>query len=384
MGDTIICNQEARALWQAQNLIGCAPKDPLEVIKALGFVQIDTIRNVIRAQDHIMWTRLPTYREEAIWPHLEARALFEHFTHDASLIHKDILPHWAGQFHRLGSRAARASWYQSGLGQKEITRIKDRILAEGPLSTRAFDSKIEGPKEMWARPPHKKALDQMWYAGELGTSHRAAFEKYYDLGSRIFDGNPALGHDDPAHQDVLHSAAITRLGFGTKTEIKQFWDATTTAQTTEWIKRADLEPIKVETADGSHYAAFARPDWRRLLEAAPTPGKRLRILNPFDPLIRDRTRLERLYGLAYRNEMFVPPAKRQYGYYVYPVLEGDRFVARLELKADRKSGAMRVTGYWPEPGVRTSKTRAERLDAELDRMRRMAGLQSVEWACLRG
>ncbi|HCX11291.1 MAG TPA: hypothetical protein DHU81_13325, partial [Hyphomonas sp.] len=113
--------------------------------------------------------------------------------------------------------------------------------------------------------------------------------------------------------------------------------------------------------------AYATPDIETRLATAPAPTSRLRILNPFDPAVRDRNRLERLFGFDYRNEMFVPAAKRRWGYYVYPLLEGDRFTGRIEIKADRAKGWMSVTGLWPEPNVKWTPARHDKLNAELTR-----------------
>lgn len=376
-----IPNADARRLWLAQTLIGTRLRDPLEVIRALGFVQIDTIRNVVRAQDHILWTRVPGYREERVWRLLKSRALFEHFTHDASLIPVETLPDWSRRFRQLGARAARSAWHHSGLDTAEIDRIRDRIAREGPLSTHAFDTKITGPREMWARPPHKKALEQMWYAGALATAHRKKFVKFYDLGERVFGGGPDHGRSEAAQIDGLLARAVDALGFATPGELQRFWEATTRAETGDWIARAGLVPVEIETATGVSYGAVAAPDIAARLAAAPEPGRRVRLINPFDPLVRDRDRLARLFGFAYRNEMFVPRAARVFGYYVYPLLEGLRFIGRIELKAARAAGELRVTGYWPEPGLRPSRGRAARLEAELERFRRLGGLERVVWAC---
>jgi len=381
MAHLTLSNRDARRLWLAQNLIGTAARDPLEIIRSLGFLQIDTIRNVARAQDHILWTRVPTYREEQVWRLLSSRALFEHFTHDASLIPVEVLPYWTRRFRVLGARTARSSWFHSGLGQAEIRAIHDRIAAEGPLSTHAFDTKHEGPKEMWARPPHKKALDQMWYAGTLGTARRERFVKFYDLGTRVFPGGIDHGKAETEQIDRLHVRAIDALGFATPSELCRFWAATTPAEVKHWTTGADLVPVEIETADGGSYTALAAPDVETRLAATPDPGQRVRLVNPFDPLVRDRARIERLFGFSYRNEMFVPKAQRVYGYYVYPVLEGLRFIGRVELKADRDADALRVTGFWPEVDMRRSSARAGRIDAELDRFRRFAGLGHVAWSC---
>lgn len=378
-----LSNRDARRLWLAQNLIGTPDRDPLKIIRSLGFLQIDTIRNVARAQDHILWTRVPTYSEERVWRLLEQRELFEHFTHDASLIPVEVLPYWTRRFRTLGERTARSSWFHSGLGQAEIRAIHDRIAAEGPLSTHAFDTRHDGPKEMWARPPHKKALDQMWYAGTLATAAREQFVKFYDLGTRVFPGGIDHGKADAAQVDWLHARAIDALGIATPSELYKFWAATTPTEVKRWTASADLVPVEVEAADGGSYKALAAPDIEDRLATTPEAGQRVRLVNPFDPLVRDRARIERLFGFSYRNEMFVPKAQRVFGYYVYPLLEGTRFIGRIELRAERHTATLRVCGYWPEAGLRPSAARAGRIDAELDRFRRFAGLDHVAWSCPR-
>lgn len=139
-------------------------------------------------------------------------------------------------------------------------------------------------------------------------------------------------------------------------------------------------PVEIEAADGSLVAALAAGDIETRLALAPAATSRLRILNPFDPVVRDRRRLQRLFGFEYTVEMFVPAAKRQWGYYVYPLLEGDRFVGRLEVKAHRKTGQLSVLKLWPEPNVKWTPARAAKLDAKLARMLRFIGLKEVVWA----
>ena len=116
------------------------------------------------------------------------------------------------------------------------------------------------------------------------------------------------------------------------------------------------------------------------LAAIPPPASQLRIINPFDPAIRDRARLKRIFGFGYTNEMFVPAAKRRWGYYVYPLLEGDSFVGRIEAKGDRQGGMLRVTGFWAEDGVRWAKGRADRLRLELERFARLAELTAAPFS----
>ena len=279
-----IPNRDARRLWLWTNGLSPTPTGPLDVmdlIRQIGFLQIDTIRNVTRAHNHILWTRNQNYREGRLWPLLKKRELFEHFTHDASLIPMEILPIWQRQFRRLGERAAQADWYQSGLGREEVKNIRKRIEREGSLSTHAFETKIEGAREMWARPPHKKALDQMWYAGELATCHRKNFVKYYNLGERIFPPQPLEGPDEWEQAKALCDFAMDRLSMGTCGEVQRYWEAMDASDAKAWLDQSNLVPLEIEGADKIWRAAWGVADIEHKLEYAPSPTKRLRIVNPF-------------------------------------------------------------------------------------------------------
>ena len=170
------------------------------------------------------------------------------------------------------------------------------------------------------------------------------------------------------------------MTFGSHGDIQRFWAAVSNAEAKAWVGAApDLVPVEIETADGDVIELHATPDIEQRLDQLAAPTSRLRILNPFDPVARDRTRLKRLFGFDYTVEMFVPAAKRQWGYYVYPLLEGDRFVGRIEVKADRKAGTLNVLKLWAEPNVKWTEARATKLEAELARMMRFVGLDRVNW-----
>jgi uncharacterized protein len=381
-----IKNRDARALWLSSQGLSSPPTGTLDVvgiIKRLGYVQLDTIQVVARAHHHIMWNRNQHYREPMLDRLLaEDRSLFEHFTHDASVLPMEFYPMWRRQFARLKAKRERSKYFSAVPGAAARESIRQRIADEGPLSTHAFDTKAAQPGKMWSRPPHKLALDYMWYAGELATSHRVNFNKYYDLSERVIPADiRGRDHAGETQIDWLCAAALDRLGFAAPGEIQRFWEAVDAAEVKTWIARAgaSVVPVEIETADGSWSKALAAADiGARLVETGP-PTSRLRILNPFDPAIRDRTRLKRLFGFDYRVEMFVPAAKRQWGYYVYPLLEGDRFVGRLEAKADRGKSVLNVLNVWLEPGVKWTGARATKLEAELARFARLASVDNVIW-----
>lgn len=381
-----ISNRDARRLWLSNQGLAQTPEGPLALramIAQLGYVQLDSIQVLSRAHHHILWSRNQNYRE----PMLDAllakeRAVFEHFTHDASVLPIETYPYWRAQFARRKARMDAKGWYAEALTACADLDILGRIEQEGALSTEAFDTKITGPKEMWARPPHKRTLDYLWYAGELATCYRQNFKKFYNLPERVIPAEIRAKHI-PAPQQVtwLCQQAMRRLGFATAGEIKRFWDAVDTADVHTWIRQADLVEVEVQTAQKDWLKMLAPSDIGTHLAQAPSTTSRLRILNPFDPVIRDRTRLWKLFGFDYRIEIFVPAAKRQWGYYVYPLLEGDRFVGRLEVKANRKKGEITVTQLWREAGVAWTAARARKLEAELARIGRFIGAPNITWAC---
>ncbi len=382
-----IKNRDARRLWLNSQGLAKSPTGPLDllqIIKDLGFVQLDSIRNVTRAHHHILWSRNQNYREPMLWQRLaEDRALFEHFTHDASLIPMDFYPMWRRQFSRIQQKIE-GSWYAgSDLGEAAHQAIKTRIEQEGPLCTRDFDSKIQGEKTMWKRPPHKKALDYMWYSGELTTCRRENFVKFYDLAHRfippeIFRKNIP----DAAQLDWLCAAALERMSFGTKREIQKFWDAADLAEVERWTENSrSIVPVEIESHDGKWIPAFSPEDIETRLSRLRPPTSRLRIVNPFDPAIRDRKRLKYLFGMDYKIEIFVPAEKRLYGYYVYPLLEGGKFVGRTELKADRKKSVLSVHNIWPEPKTKWTSARQKKFTAELQRLTRLIGVKDIKWHC---
>lgn len=381
-----ISNRNARRLWLDGQGLSDTPTGKLDLdqlIKQLGFVQLDTIQVLSRAHHHILWSRNQNYREPMLNQHLAShRKVFEHFTHDASVLPMDFYPMWQRQFRRLEAKVRKWEWHRGMLDADGRNAIKARIQKEGPLCTKAFDTKVRGEKKMWARPPHKLALDYMWYAGELSTSHRENFTKFYDLSDRVIPTELlANTPSDEVQIDWLCQNALDRIVFGSEGDIQRFWAATSNAEAKAWVsdKASYLVPVEIETADRQVVNAWATPDIEMRLDRVSAPTSRLRIINPFDPVARDRARLKRLFGFDYTVEMFVPAAKRKWGYYVYPLLEGDRFVGRIEIKANRKTGILRVYNLWLEPRVKWTSARAMKLEAELDRMKRFVGLSELIW-----
>ena len=190
--------------------------------------------------------------------------------------------------------------------------------------------------------------------------------------------------DEGTFVDWACRSALKRLGFATSGEIAAFWDIVTSAEASAWCENAlgagRLSEVLVENyGDRRPTKSFAFPDLPLRCADLSVPLDRLRVLSPFDPMIRDRKRCLRLFYFDYRIEIFVPAPKRQYGYYVFPLLEGDRFVGRVDMK--HVGGTLSVSNLWLEHGVQLGKRRVAALEAELDRHRRFVDADRVTFNC---
>lgn len=386
MSTPTLRNKSARAIFLDRHLLSSAPvgsgkgDDLLELITDLGFVQVDSISTVERAHHMILRTRRAAYRPKNLVLLLEKdHSVFEHWTHDASIIPTQFFPHWKLRFERDEATLKRQwrSWRRAGFEDK-VDALLERIDVEGPKSSASVgEGEKRGSGGWWDWHPSKTALEFLWRTGALSVSRRESFKKFYDITERVLDTELIAPEPTPEISiDWLCNAAMDRLGFATSTEIADFWDIVTKAEAKDWCARSDLIEIDVEGVDGTLRRSFARAGIME--ETPPKPTSRLRILSPFDPALRDRKRAERLFGFHYRIEIFVPEAKRQYGYYVFPILEGDRLVGRIDMKALRADDVLNVTGLWWETGVRATDARLKKLRSELDRMARFAGVSRVE------
>ena len=357
----------------------------LSLIEDIGFVQVDSIQTVERAHHQILFSRNQTYRRDDLSHLLEKdHSLFEHWTHDASVIPSGFFPYWKHRFARrepiILERWRR--WHGEGFDQA-FEETYRRICDRGPVMAR--DVKAEDHKSggWWNWHPSKTALEFLWHTGKLAIARRENFQKVYDLAERVIPAEHyAPEVSKGAFIDWACRAAITRLGFATHGEIAAFFDLVTPEEAKEWVSRHrdELEEVVLETVDGKPRPSFVLTQSMAELLQPPEPPQRVRVLSPFDPLIRDRNRTERLFGFNYRIEVFVPEAKRQYGYYVFPLLEGDSFIGRIDMKADRKAGLLDVRKLWLEPGVKASSGRMDRIAAELDRLARFTGVERVNYA----
>jgi uncharacterized protein YcaQ len=307
--------------------------DVLETVRRLGFLQIDPISSVATPQQLVLWSRLGPFDtaelDRLLW---EKRKLFEY---NAFIWPIEDLPLLRARMRR---RRNKYKWEQEGT---EFLRQNDRfrryVLRElerrGPLLSRELEADLMrpgDPHEWWGSRKVTLMLEILQSRGVVAVVGRRGKQRVWDLAERWY----------PA---------------------------------TEKVSLADAERLLAEKRFRAQGVRFERGEWRVHPEAEDGPiPNRITFLSPFDRLIHDRARLELLWDYHYRLEMYVPKAKREYGYYVLPILRGDRLVGRVDPIFDRKERVLRVNGVWWEPGVKPV-----RLDKTLRSLAKFLGADSI-------
>jgi uncharacterized protein YcaQ len=348
---------------------GNGPASTVAAIDHLGYVQIDTIHVIERSHHHILYTRIPEYRRDHLRQAQSTdKSVFEYWTHALSYLPSHTMPFHVRQM--KGYRQHPSRWFAS-VESKDMRSILVRIRRHGALSIRDIDDDVLVDKDhAWAsRKPSKRALELAFYQGWVTVSQRAGMVKTYELMTRHFGWQrlpPAaserqtLGYlldralraqgiislDSTCHLDAPRKKAMTRL-----IEAR--------------VRRQELVPVHIEGAGKVQH--WAQP---ATLEETPEPaGDLVHILSPFDPLIIQRKRLHLFFDYQHRFEAYVPKHKRVFGYFVCPVLAGDRIVAALDLKADRDRGKLLVQ-KWTWMVKDSRRAHKALIEAALDRFER--------------
>lgn len=371
------------------------PASVNKLVRRMGFVQIDSINTIERAHHLILFSRLHRYRREHLAKLLEStRELFEHWTHDASAIPTEFFPHWKHRFERYRHTTRTHQWWQQRMGRdpdRTIEMVKQRIVRDGPLLSRDFEhdsAQHQLPEDgWWGWKPQKAALEHLWRTGELAVTRRINFQKVYDLTERVLpEAHGAVAPSLEAHIEWACTSALDRLGVAAPREIASYWHAISIAQARQWCeqaqKRGQIVSIEVQPQDGSKpRASFALGDFKSRLAKLPDPrdeSKRVRLLAPFDPVLRDRQRTQRIFNFEYTLEAFVPAHKRHYGYYVLPMLQGDCLIGRIDPKLHRSTSTLEIRGLWMEPKVKQTSRRMREVRVAIERLADFVGASSIQ------
>lgn len=352
-----------RAALAAQGFTDPAPRGEVtrrhlvRVLSRTKLLQLDSVNVAVRAHYMPLFSRLgrydPALVDAAAWSHRprQPRLLVEYWAHEASLIPIEDWPLLRWRMRDHGGAWRRRS---RELLERSPSLVNDVLAAVkdlGPISAGALERELGGGERQgrgpwWNRSDTKRVCELLFAMGELTTGTRRGFERLYDLPERVLPAH-VLGHepeDDDAVRALVERSAQA-LGVATEPDLRDYYrlsPAQSQRAVAELVEQGVLEPVSVH--------GWRQPAYRHAGARIPRKVVGRALLCPFDPLIWERSRAQRLFDFHYRIEIYVPEPKRQYGYYVFPFLLNGELVARVDLKADRAAGVLRVPGAFLEPG----------------------------------
>jgi uncharacterized protein YcaQ len=374
---------DAQGLSRPRTRAGVTSSRVEAQFEALGVVQLDAINVLERTQFVVLFSRLGAYDVEAVHALTgPGGRLWEYWGHAASLLPMADQPLLRWRMEQGGTyvvgparQARRQAWYEEHRAYIDavIAEIRDR----GPLAASQLRDPRRRDGEWWnRRSVGRQALEWLFDTGEVAAWRTRSFERVYDLPERVLPAEvlarPTPAPDEAQRQLLLRAAR--RLGVGTATDLASYYllqPTTARRRVAELVEAGALTAVAVE---GWNDTGYAPPG-----VVAKRPTRRTAtLLSPFDSLIWNRARTSRVFGFDYTIEVYVPAPKRRYGYYVLPVLLGDRLVGRLDLKADRRASVLRVAGAHVEPGLEAAvPSIAEATAVELDALRSWLRLGAI-------
>lgn len=347
---TVSLPEARRIALAAQGLARPRPSRPAamadvaRVARSLGLLQIDSVNVLVRSHYLPLYSRLGPYARDLLDQSAYAgrrRRLFEYWGHEASLLPVETQPLLRWRMER--ARRGVGVWRGVARFGREHPDVCDRLLDEvrerGPLGISDFTGGKRRKGGWWGWSEGKVALEWLFWTGQVSTHSRRRFERIYDLTERVLPEEVVeAATPEPAEaQKGLMRVASRALGIATERDLRDYFRlpvADARARLRELVEAGELLPVAVE---GWRQPAYLDPAAR-----APRRVEAQALLSPFDSLVWERDRTERLFDFHYRLEIYTPAHRRRHGYYVLPFLLGDRLVARVDLKADRVRGTLRV------------------------------------------
>ena len=343
-------------------------------IRRLSCVQLDSISTVERSHRIVLTSRVGAYPPGTVSKLLAAGRVFEYWAHEASLVPVEDYPLFRWRMD------GRGHWGTHERALSEHPEVVERVLAEirarGPLGSRDFDG--EGGGRMWDWKPAKQVLDSLWDRGDLAIAgRRGGFQRLYDLTERVIPravlDAPALTEAQALRSLVLR--AVAGRGALTESGIAEHYRVPgRTAAVRPHVQALEAGGLLRRLRVVDEGPDVLVPGDAPLGETTPAGAT---LLSPFDNLLWDRPFAERVFGFSHVMEIYKPAPQRVYGYYVLPLLRGDRIVGRADLKSDRAAGVLRLRAFHREERVRDSAALRDSLDRALARLARAAGLEGV-------
>jgi uncharacterized protein len=319
----------------------------------VGLIQIDSVNVIVRSQEMPLFARLGPHNRDLLPGMVEAGELFEYWGHEASLLPVELFPLFRWRMDAAGAKAAGWGSLIRLVTERPdyVEAVYEEVRERGLISASELDDPGAKSGPWWGWRHGKQALEYLFWSGRLSARRRSSFERVYDLTERLI---PAEWLDAPApdardaRKELLVRAAKS-VGVGTTRDIADYYRLNTSYMgpliAELMAELVDEERLVPASVDGWDQPAYLHPD-------AKTPRRidARALLSPFDSLVWERSRTERLFNFRYRLEIYTPKPKRIYGYYVLPFLLGDSIVARVDLKSDRQAGVLRVRGAFGEDG----------------------------------
>ncbi|WP_158784294.1 winged helix-turn-helix domain-containing protein [Pantoea sp. BAV 3049] len=379
---SLTLNQARQLHLAAQGLLRPARRkarfeDLLTTIRQMSLLQIDTIHVVARSPYLVLFSRLGDYPQVWLEQALSGGNLFEYWAHEACFIpsedypllrHRMLNPQYMGWKYN-------SEWVENW--QQEITELLEHIAQNGPVRSADFAAP-EGQKPgWWAWKPHKRHLENLFTAGELMVTERRNFQRVYDLRQNVLpDWNDELHalEEGEAIQQMLQNSAAS-LGLFRAAWLPDYYRlkrAPVKAALASWLETGEVIPVEVETLGECYLHHSLLP----LLEALPR-ATHTTLLSPFDPVVWDRKRALELFNFDYRLECYTPEEKRQYGYFVLPILHRGALKGRLDAKMLRKEKVLLIRQIWLERNVQVSQALLDDVQQAILRFARWQGAESV-------
>jgi len=352
--------------------------DLLSAVRRMSLLQIDTIHVVARSPYLVLFSRLGEYPHIWLEQALAQRNLFEYWAHEACFIPIEDYPLLR---HRMLNPSA-LGWKYSQTWmdehQQDITHLLAHIRENGAVRSADFTAPAGQKPGWWAWKPHKRHLENLFTAGELMVSERRQFQRVYDLRERMMpdwdDAQHALTEAEAVQRMLDNSACslgIFRLAW--LADYYRLKRAPVIQAIDRWLEQETVREVQVEDLGTMyvHHSLFTQL-------AHPQAATHTAILSPFDPLVWDRKRALELFDFDYRLECYTPEEKRQYGYFVLPVLHRGALKARLDARMQRKTKVLEVKQLWLEPHTRVSQQFVDDVQRALTKFARWQGAEMIE------
>jgi uncharacterized protein YcaQ len=355
-----------------------------KIVHRLGAVQIDSVNVLVRSHYLPIYSRCGSYAPELLEraAYGGSRSLFEYWGHEASFLPVELFPLFRWRMDR--ARNGEGTWKRLrryATSHKDlVTAALEQIRERGALGASELADCGKSKGSWWGWSQGKEILEWLFWIGDVTTARRRNFERLYDLTERVLPErvrNVSAPSPEQARRELM-AVSARALGVGTARDLRDYFrlpaqDAA--LRVAELVEEGTLQPVSVE---GWKQQAYLHKD-----AVCPRRADVSALLSPFDSLIWERQRTERLFDFHFRLEIYTPIHKRLHGYYVLPFLLGDRLVGRVDLKANRQDGRLEVRGGSAEKGVRVGQV-VEPLASQLAQLARWLKLDSVAVTSRRG